>query len=781
MSKPISPTKRTFLIENDSVPFISIFFLLSCFVALFFINVLISGKSIFGHDVLLQFLPWKNLLYDFFHKNFRVPLWNPFQFSGSPFISNIQVSFFYPLGILYYIIRPETAYLYSTLLHCLLGSIFMTLFLHSLGVKKTGSLVSAIIFSYNGYFLAHLYAGHLSFAQNYIWLPLIFFFVFKFQQTLNFKHAVAAGLVLGIQILGGFPQIAFYTILSIILFIIYNISIELNQTNPGDICRSLFGLFIIIVIGFSLSAIQLLPTYEFTQLSTRGGGIRYDFATYESLHPKEILAFILPDIFGSAVDNTYWRSNECWHFWESCGYVGILPLLLVFIKAETRQLKQIKLFFFLLAIIALFLALGKYNPVYPLIYNLPGFGQFRIPAQILFLYVFSIAVIAGIGFHHVLNLSFQFNKSLYPFICIAGVVFLTFLTGFFLYPVPFAKLLIKLFSSAPVAIKNTQHLYERLSFCISKGNLLFFSSLFLLLMKKKQKLSSSLFSGIGILIVLLDLYLFGNQFIKSYDLSSPKQKNMISEQLPDNPTQGRVLPETSIFNPNDPTLYEFPSILGYDPLILRKYVNYIQFSQNLPFDDHVVNLTGMLINPNAKLIKLLNTKKMMDGFYIKELINEYQYANFANQFIVKPSEEILPFMNSEKFDPRKIVVFEQGCHTPKHRMLSKQPVNGRIKVLAYHHDNILIQTNTDNPCFLVISEIYYPGWKAELDGKPVDIFCGNYIFRSIFLPKGIHEVRFYFDPVSLKLGAIWSILTLIVSLFIIKFGKTIRFSSQNAF
>jgi len=767
MNGSSQPTGENFITENNKNTFIVFIISSFCCLVLFFHNVIFSDTSILGQDFLFQFLPWKKLQYDYFHQHFKIPLWNPFQFSGSPFISNIQVSFFYPIGILYYILRPETAYLYSTLLHCLLGSVFMALFLRSLGVNKTGCLVSAIIFSYNGYFLGHLYAGHLSFVQNYIWLPLIFLLLIKFQQSLNLKYTIISGIVLGIQILGGFPQIAFYTIIAIILFFIYNISVDFNTTNWGHICKTLIGLFIILIIGFSLSAIQLFPTYEFTQLSTRGGGINYDFATYESLHPKEILAFILPDIFGSAVDGTYWRSHEFWHFWESCGYIGILPLLLVFIKSKTQQLRRIKIFFFLLAMTAMFLSLGKYNPIYPLIYKLPGFGQFRIPAQIIFLYIFSSAAMAGIGFYHMQDREVSFTKAFFPVAGLLGIICFSFLVGFYFLPVPFLKLLIKLFSNTSIIIKDTQHLYERMSSCINTVNLFFFGSLILLLIKKKLKISHPVFSVIGILIIFLDLYLFGNQFIISYDYPPSEKKYLIAEQLPSNPTQGRILPTNNIFAPNDPSLYAFPSILGYDPLILRKYLNYIQFSQNIPFNNHVVNLTGIQY-PNAKLIKMLNTKRLLTGVSIKKMDNDYQYAYMTNKVVLKPYDEMLPFMNSDRFHSEQMVAFEKNIALPELPISPEQTIQGNIEVLAYSNDSIHIQATTNQPCYLVLSEIYYPGWKAKVNGKPTRILCGNFLFRTIVLPKGENTVCFIFNPAGYKIGAIWSLFTALISILLIK-------------
>jgi hypothetical protein len=155
------------------------------------------------------------------------------------------------------------------------------------------------------------------------------------------------------------------------------------------------GAGVVLLAGLGLAAVQIAPTLEFSGLSTRGEGLDYAMATYESLDPKELLAFLIPDIFGNAVDQTYWKSRDIWHFWESCGYVGILPLWLAFVRTEEPSLRRMRVFFLLLLGVALMLALGKYNPLYAWIYRLPGFNSFRLPTQIIFLYIFGIAAVSG--------------------------------------------------------------------------------------------------------------------------------------------------------------------------------------------------------------------------------------------------------------------------------------------------------------------------------------------------------------------------------------------------
>jgi hypothetical protein len=732
----------------------------------FFAPVVFSGRPLWGGDFVSQFYPWKRFIYDHVRSCGTLPFWNPYLFSGTPFIANIQASMFYPLGFLYYLLPPDLAYGYSTMLHVALGSIFMYIFMRGLRISRTGGLISALIFSFNGYFMGHLYAGHLSFVQSYVWIPLIFHLLYRFTDNFELKYAIATGLVLGIQILGGFPQITFYTALAAFFFVLYQGITFLKIRAFGKAARLVFGFSIVPVVAFCLAAVQLLPTLEFSELSTRAGGISYDFATYDSLHPKDLLAFLIPDIFGNPIDHTYWVSLEPWHFWESCGYVGMLPLILAFVSTKASSLRVIRIFFVLLLVSSLFLALGRYNPIYPLVHKLPGFDRFRIPAQIIFLYVFGIAVVSGLGLHMIEKGSWQFNKGIVLSVALCGFLLLVCLFGVHYFPYQFFFELFKNLSTGPVTHADLDMLYERIRISIDNCAVLFIVGLLLIVLHKKRRLSLRLIRGISPAIILIDLYLFGGQFIRSHEFKNPSEKQSVVEQLDGNPSGGRILPNSRHFLPNDGLLYKFPSALGYDPLILRRYVYFLQSSQNQPRDNHVVNLAG-LDNPNSILMRLLNVRKTVVGDEVLDFKDAGDYMNIVNNAIVKPSEEVLSFMKSDEFDRKTMVVFEPGEEEQNMTIESVNPVSASCAVLGYDNETIRIRTSSDQKGFLVLSEIFYPGWKATVDRKKVEILRGNYLFCVIPLEKGDHDVHLYFVSWPFRIGVVISLLTLTFSIWYI--------------
>jgi len=510
---------------------------------------------------------------------------------------------------------------------------------------------------------------------------------------------------------------------------------------------------------------------EFAQLSTRAGGLSYAFATYDSLHPKELLSFLIPDIFGSAVDGTYWRSSEIWHFWESCGYVSIIALFFVFVRIENSSIRRLSVFFVLMMVLSLFLALGKNNPLYLIIYRLPGFNTFRIPAQIIFLYVFGIAVVSGIGMHRVQEDDWRFNRGFLPFFLFAGVLLLFFVAGLTLSPFHFFFHLFRNLADGSVSHANMDGLYDRVSFSVNKTVLLFFCSSLLLIIRKTRRLDQWTFTILVSMILMVDLYLFGVQLIKTHEIVTTPEKNSIVAQLSNSPARGRVVATGNPFETNDGLRYRFPSILGYDPLILRRYVHYTQSSQNYRHDNHVVNL-AYINTPGSKLIKMLNVKQVVSNGQVKNLDNGIPYAGLVNEVVIRPEDEVLAFLRSDQFDPGNMVVLEPAYGAMVFPTGAGDEFKGSCSVVEYDNENMRIKTSSDQPAYLVLSEIFYPGWQATVDGKRTSILRGNYIFRVVPLTKGNHEVHLRFVSWPFRMGALISLMTLIGSLwFILKTGK----------
>lgn len=68
---------------------------------------------------------------------------------------------------------------------------------------------------------------------------------------------------------------------------------------------------------------------------------------------------------------------------------------------------------------------------------------------------------------------------------------------------------------------------------------------------------------------------------------------------------------------------------------------------------------------------------------------------------------------------------------------------GSAKITSYKPNSVTIQTNTSGgPSMLLLTDSYYPSWRAQIDGVPTKIFKANHTFRAVVVPSGLHEIKF---------------------------------------
>lgn len=142
---------------------------------------------------------------------------------------------------------------------------------------------------------------------------------------------------------------------------------------------------IVVSVGIGLAAVQLIPTYELSKESIRSGGLPYAEAISFSLSPLLLARSLLPGYF----------SNP---FSEYIGYIGVAPLLLAILALIRRPRNRFVWFALVVAIGAVILATGGYDPLYPKLYrHVPGLNLFRVPARWLYAYTFAASMLVGIG------------------------------------------------------------------------------------------------------------------------------------------------------------------------------------------------------------------------------------------------------------------------------------------------------------------------------------------------------------------------------------------------
>lgn len=357
---------------------ISIVLLLAIFILHFktvFLLGLFTGQWQGAGDVTLLYYPLRFFFGNSLHIG-EFPLWNNNMFLGFPIHAEGQGGFFYPPNIIFAVFPQWIAYNYVFLMHLFLGGFFMYLFLREIKLKKIPSLLASVIFIFSGFFACH--AEHMNLFNACIWIPLGFLFILK-------KQYLYLSLIFALQLLTGFPQIAFYSGIILFFWQIF------NTTKAKEIFKFLFSP----ILGIFIAFCQVLPTIELIPHSIRSKGIKLLDMFSWGYYPKDILLFFFPYIFGNPVIGTYTRNDSI--LYENCAFVGIMTILLAVIGlTKIRKEKFIRFFFIL------FLAIISFLLVFPVIFKIvsviPIFNFFRLPQRFLVFVVFAFAVISAYGF-----------------------------------------------------------------------------------------------------------------------------------------------------------------------------------------------------------------------------------------------------------------------------------------------------------------------------------------------------------------------------------------------
>jgi O-antigen/teichoic acid export membrane protein len=388
-------------------------------------------------DLILENAPWKMLIRAAI-QDWELPLWNPYIFTGVPFLAAGQHSALYPFSLLFYILPLSRAYGLFTWLQLTLAGLNMYIFARVLRLRRPAALLAGMVYMFSGFFVASVVFSMIIAAAA--WLPLLLAtietIVRKQEEkgTTSFSpvpYVAVGALVLGIHVLAGHVEITYYTLLVAVFYALWRLvqlARRLGTWRPA--LRLAAWLFLLVFLGLALGAVQLLPLYELVSSSFREGSVGYSEVVGWAWPARQMLSFFLPNVFGNPSHHQYWDIwSRAWqaptsaagepvraitwgvkNYVEGANYVGLLTLLLAAIGAAgclTRRSRQRRAqgrwtagLFAVLGGLSLLFAFG--TPLYAILfYGLPGYQQLHSAFRWVFPYTLSMAVLAALGLERV--------------------------------------------------------------------------------------------------------------------------------------------------------------------------------------------------------------------------------------------------------------------------------------------------------------------------------------------------------------------------------------------
>ena len=702
-------------------------------------------------DTVSQFWVWRNLAIDLFRSG-QSPFWNPYALSGSPLVPVFHSSFFSPFNLLFFVFDRLIAMGLIVTLQPLLASFFMYLFLRVLKLSNLSSLFGGIIFGFSGFMLGWLEWGNVG--HTFLWLP---FFLWATEKYLLEKKGLFLGVLiisLGISLSAGHPQSFFYCFSVWFLYFVWRRwrqvkwkSFLLAVLISGLFCLS-FSFLILPAIESLVNSIRPLENYI----------AENNYGFFPLLH---VITFLAPDFFGNPATGNWWGKG--FNYQEQIGYFGLIPLLFATFSLFSKEKKN---YFWKIMFLVSFLFVFKY-PFGWLIYSL------KIPllssasaSRILVINAFSGAVLASFGLEMIKK-----EKRAVPVKIISSfwLIILGFdiATGLSFFLVT-KEIKTNFYSVEALAVFNSfaNQMKTGLRNLILPTFCLFLISFLSLIYNTFNR--RKVFANILILVVFLstvgELFRFGwkyNPFVKK-ELYFPQtplleylQKNAGYQRI--ERERGEVLP------PNMWIPYHLYSSSGYDPIYPLNYARFLSIlgdSSNFSPSRY-----AEIDNYRSRFLDLLGIKYVLA---IKR--DEHDVVSQSGKVSYKFNLDKL----RKVYDSGSIAVLENSNAFPRAFLVEDiaimNPLKADVKIQNYESGKVEIFTDYSQSSYFVLTDTYFPGWKAFIDNLPAKIYPANGTFRAIALPAGSHVVKFVYDPLSFKIGKGVSLVSFLFLIFMTIFS-----------
>jgi hypothetical protein len=332
------------------------------------------------HDMVFQFYPWARFFRDSVQRG-SFPLWNPYNYLGTPFFANPQTALLFPLTWLHLIVPLTISFTLVLMLKLFLAASGMWFWLRSRRLRPEAATLGAAAFALSMHTVAGLPFPYASVTVLFPWLLLA---LHRAVGMASAGAAVALALMTALVVLAGQPQSALVAVTAAVLYLLVDLRCSLRTV-------VWFRMGIPMLAGGLLAAVQWLPAWTYTAESMVPEGPRLIHSGYPYA-PASFLTLLIPDFFGSLLDGTFWGFPG---YHDLTLYSSVLVLLLL-PAAITRSQGSPALWQspFVIAAGAVLVLSGV--PPFEWLLDLPGFDLIR-RNKLVFLVIFGLCELAAVG------------------------------------------------------------------------------------------------------------------------------------------------------------------------------------------------------------------------------------------------------------------------------------------------------------------------------------------------------------------------------------------------
>jgi hypothetical protein len=794
--------------------------LVLCLLAfIFFSPFFVDGKAFLAADNLKLFYPWKyyasedfkahnDLLTDpvnaFYAETYNKGLkdgnltqWCPYVLTGIPSLVGTPGTFA-PLKILFHRFLPT--YAATTLLlftHLLLMGCFMYWYLFEIGAGWRGALFGAVAYMFNGCVMVWL--------EFEMWvtvgacLPLLLVSMERYLGKRRLFYAFAGGGVFGLMFLYSSFQLIIYISVFMVLYLGFLMVRAYGRKEAGRGLASLVTCFAVTCItGLLIGAVEIIPFLEAASNSSRMSrtfGFQQLFDTLARVPFRFFVTSFFPDYFGSPVLHNNFLpklpTQEYINNNELTLYAGVSTVF-GFAACMTARKNVFSRYHIFMTLLILAMITGTYA-YYPFFKLVPGMNKTN-PTRLIFLFVFVFSAAAGLGIKGFQDMT-HIRKKIFLGAALLLLTVVSIISFFgnspevthWINKERFDAIPPRLIDKLLEALQNLRSIRSPVIYKPLILTLVAFCLFSLLVTVRKNRITNAVFVLILVLLSY-DLMSFGRNYNTTVKPEDVYPKTPAIEFLQKQRGPFRVIQDT------DNSLYvntlipfgleEIGGYQSYYPDRVNKLMSYIRNGDKVftgAILDRWVMFGSKKTDYSLRIFDLMNVRYLLTAPSVEIANKKYKlvfredlavYENkdvmprafvVHNYVVINNMKQILQYMWSDAFDMKNKVVLEKepsseltaGIHAPSY------PPQATFE--KYTPGAITIKTDLSTRGWLVLSDTYDPGWKAEVDGKETVIRRANYNFRAVEVPAGRHTVSFLYRSPSVYMGMMLTILGVVLS------------------
>ncbi len=753
-------------------------------VVILFSDFIFSDKMLKGSDTINAGIFFRHFYVEYFKAFGSVPVWNPYIFGGMPFVDAFHGDTYYPLSVLKFFGNFYRALGLNLVIHIFLAGIFMFFTARQFGLSKIAATLSGVAYGFAGYLVSLVAPGHDGKIFVTTLFPLTILFLERAFERKPFLNFTLLGLVIGVIILSPHPQLSYYALWAIALYGLFRlINLYLQTKSIVKVVTPASLLIYAVVIGLLISAIQFYPGYVYTtEYSPRADTKRgYEWATSWSMNAEEAFSQIVPEFSGTSEGegNYYWGKNA---FKDNSEYLGVIPIFLAFIGLFFGRRKT-AIFFGGLAAFMFIYALGGSTPLFKLFYYvIPKVKSLRAPSTIMFVTLFSVSLLAGMGLQFVIDKSRNLTADklkkfkiyligipslillLALLFSVAGEAMLSFYSSIFYGGIETELIGQGSYTKWNLALMNLPNITT--GFWVVFLFLALAAGSIMLYLKKRFGVIVLLFIP---LLVMVDGIRFNSRFISTYDHTREFAPNALTNYINSLPGKFRVA-NFRVVPQNLLPYHGIEVITGYHGNQLRWYDDLLggPSLKNLQ-NPNLLNLVGAkyLLAPSNSQIPpdyfgpdSLKVDRDFGNIALYRNDNALPRAFLVNSYEVVPDrQDIYPLVLSGKENLKEKVFLEKE---PLLEIIQSDSSQMTVSIDLYSADSILISVTNDSNALLVLTDNYYRFWDAWVDGNKTEVLRADGSFRVVPVPAGSKQILFKYNRDGNGPAAMTTLLTLLL-------------------